>query len=207
MCWPFSLRVFHGTPRGDVTPYAPRDAPPRLVGPALPGAAPYAAATGLPFLHGLLSPPSQGRAPLATIYQKVPARGARERPACCPAAQPPAGRRQGHSGRALLGAWGTIVPRMQKLGPGHQMLLPGRTRRAYRPPGSPALPENSAPGRTRPPGARSQRLACRSGGTVLLAWSCPPCLPDPPGLGPPSVSPVHALPKDAGHTLPLGHGA
>ena len=87
------------------------------------------------------------------------------------------------------------MPQVQKAGLGHQPLLPSGARGAHRPPGGPAFSEGPAPGRTGPLGARSRGPARRSGGAVLLARSGPPCLPGPPGLGPPGVSPVHGPPK------------
>ena len=107
------------------------------------------------FLIPYYSTPSGGRAPPPAICQKAPTGAAQERPARCPAAQPPARRGRWHSGRALLGAWGAIVPFVQKPGLGHQLLLPGGTRGAHRPLNGPALSEGPALGRNGPPGARS----------------------------------------------------
>ena len=73
-----------------------------------------------------------------------------ERPTRRPAAQSPARGGQWHSRRALLGAWGAVVRQVQKLGLGHQPLLPGGPRRAHRPLGGPTLskgPARVAPGR------------------------------------------------------------
>ena len=57
-------------------------------------------------------PCPRGRATPPAVCLAAPAGAAqeRERPARGPAAQLPAGRGQWHSGRALLGAWCTIVP-------------------------------------------------------------------------------------------------
>ena len=61
-------------------------------------------------------------------------------------AQPPAGGRQWHTGRALLGAWGAVMCQVQKLGPGHQPLLPGRPRQPLWPLGGATLSERPRPG-------------------------------------------------------------
>ena len=53
---PIGRPVFRGAPQGDAAANAPRDALPRLVGPAPPSACPHAAAAGRPFSHGLLPP-------------------------------------------------------------------------------------------------------------------------------------------------------
>ena len=160
------------------------------------------------FLMDYYPRPLQGAAATA-IRQEASTGAAQERSARGSAAQPPAGGGQRHLGRALPGAWGAIVPQVQKPGLGHQPLLPCRTRGACRLRGGAAVPDGPASGRTGPPSASAPGPTRWGGGAILLARPGVPRLPSPPGLGPPCVSPVHAPappppPPDAGGSPPLG---
>ena len=90
----------------------PGDSLAQHVGPAPAGAGPYVAATGRPFSHGLLPPPPRGGGTAPAIRQEAPMGAAQECSARGSAAQPPAVSGQRHSGRALPGAWGAIVPQV-----------------------------------------------------------------------------------------------
>ena len=107
-----------------------------------------------------------------------PRGAAQERSARGSAAQPPAESGQQHSGRALLGAWGTIVPHVQKLGLGHQLLLPRWTQGACRPRGGPALPK----ARARPGSHWAAKCSC-------LRTGAPGQRRYPPGLAGPAPPP------------------
>ena len=147
----------------------------------------------------LLPPPPRGGATAPAIRQEAPPGAAQECSARGSAAQPLARGRKRHPGRALPGAWGPIVPQVQKLGLGHQLLPPCWTRGAWWLRSGPAVPGGPASGRTGPRSSSAPRPACWGGGAILPAWPGAPRLPSPPSLGPPCVSPVHAPPPPPRH--------
>ena len=149
------------------------------------------------FLKDYYPRPLEGGPPLMP-YAKRPPRA----PPKSSAAEPRVRSRQWHSGRAPLGAWGTIMPQVQKLGFGHS-----RCCRAHLPRGGPALPEGPASGRTGPPGARALGPERWGNRAMLLARPGSPCLPIPPSLRPPGVLPVHRPPprrRALAHRRPWG---
>ena len=84
------------------------------------------------FLMDYYPRPLEGGPPLLPYARRHPRAPPRSIPLAAPQRSRPPGAGSG-TRRALLGAWGTIVPQVQKPGLGHQPLLPCRTRGARRP--------------------------------------------------------------------------
>ena len=195
----FGPPVLRGTPRGDVAAYAHGDPLPGLVGPAPASACPHAAAAGRPLPYGLFPTSPRGGAPCAPVCREAPAGAAQKCPARSPAAQPPAGGGQWHTGRALLGGCGAVVRQVHKPRLGHQPLLPDSLRRPHWPLGGPMLSECPGPGRAKTPSARPSGPARRGGCIVLLAGAGLPGLPSPPELRRPSGTLVHGTTQNVGY--------
>ena len=104
------------------------------------------------FLMDNFPHPLEGGPPLL-LYARRPPQAPPRSTARGSTAQPPAGGRQRHTGRALLGAWGAVLRQVQKLGLEHQPLLPGRPR-PHRPLSRPMLSGSPAQGRTGTPRTR-----------------------------------------------------
>ena len=120
---------------------------------------------GLPLLPYARRPP---RAPARSVLLAAPHRS---RPPRCG---------QRHAGRALLGAWGTVVCPMQEPGLGYQPLLPSWPRRPRGLLGGLRLPHSPAPGRAGSADAHPRGPTRGGGGVVLLAGTGPPGIPGPP---------------------------
>ena len=131
VCGPMCPPVLRGSPRGDATAHAPDYSLPAYMGPAPTKTGAHAAVSRRPPPHGLLAPPLGGRSAAPVVRQENPTGTSLERSASGPAASPPPPQRGG-GGSGTRGALcmehGAPSPPVQKIGVGHQPVLPSPTR-------------------------------------------------------------------------------